>query len=314
MQSIFTFDYRNTEEYRLYIETLPQYQQYLFNNDQTEYVGDPRVYFKRLYTEKEAEYLTCYCVYHLVLNHIYDNFCVQPFSKYPSDFRFIKGEFDYLERLYGPSCKPDLSGLVRDEDLLNKAQIFWTIKVLMNTGNWEEIKTILESNLNIVDEHFICLYYEHFWYSSIENITPLDIAIRLGFDINNSSKKVTYTGGTLLSWILTSCSDSYKYDIEFTKSEDYILELIQYCFERGAVHPKYITYTYKTLMLYMDDGRIKQMFEYYENQVETQFDFSKYQLLSPKDKTKVKNFLSVKMRVSCMISDMLSLFSVRNFI
>mgnify|MGYP006289665743 CR=1 FL=1 len=318
MQLNFSFDYRNTYEYRTYIETLTPYQKYLFDNDRTEYVSEPRVYFKRLYTQQEIDYLASYGVYHLILNEIHDNFCVHPFSKNPPDFRFIKSEFDYLESLYGPTYKPDLSRLIRNEELVNQSKIFWNSKIAMSSGNWKTLKTILESNLNVVDEHFICLYYEHFWYSDNEDLTPLDIALQLGFDINNNSTRVVYTGGTLLSWILISCSDSYRYDISLTKSEDYILELIRYCFERGATHPKYTIHNYTTIMLYMGESKIKDLFEYYENQIEGQFDFSKYCLLKPNEKARVRNlFLATEKNREqikpCMISDMFGLFTVKTF-
>lgn len=319
MQSIYSFDYHDTYEYKTYIETLTPYQKYLFNNDRTEYVNEPRVYFNRLYTQKEQDYLASYGVYHLVLNYIYDNFCVQYFSKNPTDFKFIKSEFEYLEHLYGPTYKPDLTRLVRDEELVNKAKIFWNVKKEMNDGNWKKIKSILESNLNVIDHHFICLYYEHFWYSlEIEDITPLDIAIQFGFDINNSYSKITYTGGTLLSWILVSCSDSSKYGIGLAGTEDYILDLIRYCFEKGATHPKYTIDNYSTIMSYIDGGRIKDLFNYYENQIESQFDFTKYELLKPKEKASIKNILLASERRSegvpkpYMVSNMLSLFSVQN--
>ena len=42
---------------------------------------------------------------------------------------------------------------------------------------------------------------------------------------------------------------------------------------------------FKILPIY-DEGKIKDLFEYYENQIETQFDFSKYQLLKSKEKSK----------------------------
>lgn len=323
----FNFDYRDTYEYRTHIETLTPYQKYLFDNDRTEYVKNPRVYFKKIYTEDEAEYLASYGVYHTVLNHIQNNFCVEYFSKNPIDFRFVKDEFKYLENLYGPTYKPDLSQLVRDEEIVNKAKIFWNVKIAMNNGNWELLKTILESNLNVVDEHFTCLYYENFWYIlEIEDITPLDIAIRLGFDINNNSKKIIYTGGTLLNWILISCSDSYRYDINLTKSEDFILELIRYCFESGATHPKYNLFNYNTIIL---PDKIKDLFNYYENQIEDQFDFTKYDLLKKRDKETLKNILlsiekkrfegGIKPYIKpyikpCIIRDTLNLFSVQNFI
>jgi hypothetical protein len=278
-------------------------------------VKEPRVYFRMLYSQQETDYLAYYGVYHTLLNYIYDNFCVQHFSKNPSDFRFIKSEFEYLGRLYGPTYKPDLSRLVRDEELVNKAKIFWNIKTAMNNNNFQLLKTILESNLNIVDDHFICLYYEHFWYSlEIQDITPLDIGIQLGFDINNNSARIS---GTLLSWILISCSDSYRYDIRFTKSEDYILELIRYCFEHGATHPKYTMHNYTEVMSYIDHGKMKELFDHYENQIESQFDFEKYELLNSKEKTRVKNlFLAIERRKGetkpCMIRDMLSLFEVKH--
>lgn len=318
MEPNFSFDFRHTYEYQTFIEPLTPYQKYLFENDRTEYVRDPRVYFNQLYTKQESDYLASYGVFHLVLNYIHDNFCVQPFNKYPSNLRFIESEFKYLESLYGPSYKPDLSRLVRDEELVNQSKIFWNVKNAMNNNNWIKLKTILESNLNIVDEHFIYLYYEHFWYSlEIEDITPLDIAIQLGFDIDNNSTRIVYTGGTLLSWILVSCSDSYRYETSLTKSEDYILELIRYCFEKGATHPKYTMHNYTEIMLYVDEGKIKDLFEYYENQIETQFDFSKYQLLKSKEKSKIKNLLlgTEKNREikPCMIADMLNLFTVKNF-
>lgn len=282
-------NYRDSYEYQIYIESLTPYQKYLFDNDKTEYVSEPRFYFKRLYTEQEAEYFVSYGVYHIILNYINDNFCVQLFSKNPNDFRFIKNEFEYLELLYGPTYKPDLSKLVRDEELVNKAKIFWNVKISMNMGNWELLKSILENNLSVVDEHFICLYYEYFWYSlEIEEITPLDIAIQLGFDINNNSHRVIYTGGTLLNWILISCSDSCRYSIDLTKSEDYILELIRYCFEKGATHPKYKIHNYNTMIL---PDKIKEIFDYYENQIEEQFDFTKYELLKRKDRKMIKNLL-----------------------
>lgn len=314
---MFKFDYRDTYEYRTHIETLTPYQKYLFDNDRTEYVNKPGVYFKRLYTEEEAEYLISYGVYHIVLNHIQRNFCVEYFSKNPIDFRFIKNEFEYLEHLYGPSYKPDLSRLVRDEELINKSKIFWNVKLAMNNGNWELLKSILESNLNIIDEHFMCLYYEHFWYIfEIEDITPLDIAVQLGFNINNKSSRIMYTGGTLLNWILISCWDSCKYGNSLTKSEDYILELIRYCFEKGATHPKYNLHKYKTIIL---PDKIKDLFEYYENQIEKQFDFTKYELLKTKDKETLKKILLANRKKEggirhCIINDALSLFSVQDFI
>ena len=313
----FNFDYRDTYEYRTHIETLTPYQKYLFDNDRTEYVKKPKVYFKRLYTEEEAEYLISYGVYHTVLNHIQRNFCVEYFSKNPIDFRFVKDEFVYLEHLYGPTYKPDLSRLVRDEELVNKGKIFWNVKLAMNNGDWELLKNILESNLNIIDEHFICLYYEHFWYIfEIEDINPLDIAIQLGFDINNNSSRIIYTGRTLLNWILISCSDSCRYGNSLTKSEDYILELIRYCFEKGSTHPKYNLNNYSTIIL---PDKIKDLFKYYENQIEEPFDFTKYELLKRKDKETIKKILlSSRKKESvirtCIINDALSLFSVHNFI
>ena len=313
---MFNVDYRDTYEYKIHIETLTPYQKYLFDNDRTEYINNPRVYFKQLYTEEEGEYLIAYGVYHIVLKIININFCVKHFSKNPIDFRFVKNEFEYLEKMYGPTYKPDLSKLVREEVLLNNAKIFWNVKVAMINGNWELLKSILESNLNVVDNHFICLYYEYFWYIlEFEDITPLDIAIQLGFDINNISD-TRFNRGTLLNWILVKCSDCYRYGISSTKSENYILELIQYCFERGAIHPKYNLSNYNTLLL---SDKIKELFDYYENQIEQQFDFSKYALLKTTDRqTLKKNLLAARKNEGgirlCIITDAFNLFSVKDFI
>ena len=310
------FDYHDTYEYKIHIETLTPYQKYLFDNDRTEYINNPRVYFKQLYTEEEGEYLIAYGVYHIVLKIININFCVKHFSKNPIDFRFVKNEFEYLEKMYGPTYKPDLSKLVREEVLLNNAKIFWIVKVAMINGNWELLKSILESNLNIVDNHFICLYYEYFWYIlEFEDITPLDIAIQLGFDINNISD-TRFNRGTLLNWILVKCSDCYRYGISSTKTENYILELIQYCFKRGAIHPKYNLSNYNTLLF---PDKIKELFDYYENQIEQQFDFSKYALLKTTDRQTLKKILLAVRKNEggirlCIISDAFNLFSVKDFI
>jgi hypothetical protein len=64
-------------------------------------------------------------------------------------------------------------------------------------------------------------------------------------------------------------------------------------------------------------GKMKELFDHYENQIESQFDFEKYELLNSKEKTRVKNlFLAIERKKGeikpCMIRDMLSLFEVKH--
>ena len=92
--------------------------------------------------------------------------------------------------------------------------------------------------------------------------------------------------------------------------------MIRYCFEKGATHPKYNLHKYNTIIL---PDKIKDLFEYYENQIEEQFDFTKYELLKTKDKKTVKKILLANRKKetvirTCIISDVLNLFSVKDFI